>query len=92
VFLLSRVNQDSSLSFVSHKFFNINGMVYLVCLCKDFKIKIWSIKVIFKTYISIVYNSKNVSCSQDNQCISVEDLAKYIKVENIIWGLLALET
>ena len=43
---ITRVNQDASLSFVSYKFFSLNNLTHLVCLCKDFKIKIWSIKVI----------------------------------------------
>lgn len=41
---ITRVNQDASLSFVSHKFFALNGLTFLVCLCRDFKIKIWSIR------------------------------------------------
>lgn len=42
---IKRTNQDSSSLFVSYKFFCLNDSTYLMSLCKDFKLKIWCIKV-----------------------------------------------
>lgn len=50
-------NQEANAQFVSFKFFQLNDSTYLISLCKDFKLKIWCIKV---EHLIFVFKSSEV--------------------------------
>ncbi|CAF0770482.1 unnamed protein product [Brachionus calyciflorus] len=74
---ITRNSQDTSSGFVSFKFFSHNDNPYFVCLCRDFKLKLWCIKTnqciyveelskFFKSDLNIIWNESKIDAISFN--------------------------
>jgi hypothetical protein len=42
--MLNRANQDTHTTIISYKLIGVHDATYAVCLCEDYKLKLWNLK------------------------------------------------